>query len=256
MTDSAESQIVLKSGARSKVVTFLKTHLEKNVDDLSAVQLKLWQMGPDARTQVASWPADRCAQRPGDFADEVIDLVRQRTEIAGSRSEFNLEATSSDGEVLRSYPLVAQPATNNLSPTPEGMVHLAMRQTDSMVRTVLQDRQAATEAYRDVIAMQREEIERLVGVVRMYQAREDAAHERELRLMDRERALLTREASSDADSRERADDRLDRVAEKIGDALESGAVALARGAAERMDPKDATGLVRELAPLVAKIVGE
>lgn len=252
-----ESQIVLKSGSRSKVVTYLQTHLAKSGQQLDEVIIRLWRTGlDDGRQQVASWAADRCQARPGDWADEVIDLVRQRTEIAGTRSEFSLEASNAAGEVIRAYPLVAQPATVNLSPTPEGLVHLSMRHSAAMVQTVIQDRAAATESYQLVIAMLRAEIERLVNVVESYQVREDSWRDRELALLDRERALLTKEATSEADSRERTDDRLDRVVEKIGDALESGAVAMARGAAERLEPSQATNLLRELAPLVAKIVGE
>lgn len=251
-------EIVLKSGSKSKVVVFLKTHLERSLgaEGLREVTLRLWRTGIDAgREQVACWQADQCAQRPGDWADEVIDLVRQRTEVAGSRCEFSLEAEAHD-EVIRSYPMVAQPSTQNLSPTNEGMVHLAMRHSAMAVQTMLQDRTAASDAYMQVIAAQRVEIDRLVRALERYAEREDEWRERELKLLDRERALLLKESESQADSRQRADDRIDRVVEKIGDAIEGATVEAARGAMERVGPEDAAKLLREFAPIIKTIIGE
>lgn len=252
-------EIVLKAGSKSKVVVFLKTHLERGLgaDGLREVTLRLWRTGLDAgREQVACWDADKCAQRPGDWADEVIDLVRQRTEVAGSRCEFSLEASTHGDEVIRSYPLVAQPSTQNLSPTNEGMVHLAMRHSAMAVQTMLQDRTAASDAYMQVIAAQRVEIDRLVRALERYGEREDEWRERELKLLDRERALLVKESESQADSRQRADDRIDRVVEKIGDAIEGATVEAARGAMERVGPEDAAKLLREFAPIIKTIIGE
>ena len=200
-------EIVLKSGSKSKVVVFLKTHLERSIgaDGLREVTIRLWRTATDAgREQVASWDADKCAERPGDWADEVIDLVRQRTEVAGSRCEFSLEAEA-HGEVIRSYPMVAQPSTQNLSPTNEGMVHMAMRHSSMAVQTMLQDRSAASDAYLQVISAQRNEIDRLVRALERYSEREDEWRERELRLLDRERALLLRESESQAGGRESRD---------------------------------------------------
>lgn len=255
---NTSGEIVLKSGSKSKVVVFLKTHLERSLgaDGLGEVTLRLWRTGLDAgREQVACWEADKCAQRPGDWADEVIDLVRQRTEVAGSRCEFSLEAEARE-EVIRSYPLVAQPSTQNLSPTNEGMVHLAMRHSAMAVQTMLQDRTAASDAYMQVIAAQRVEIDRLVRALERYAEREDEWRERELKLLDRERALLLKESESQADSRQRADDRIDRVVEKIGDAIEGATVEAARGAMERVGPEDAAKLLREFAPIIKTIIGE
>lgn len=122
------------------------------------------------------------------------------------------------------------------------------------VQTMLQDRFGSVGRIHAGHRSAASGIDRLVRALERYGEREDEWRERELKLLDRERALLVKEHESQADSRQRADDRIDRVVEKIGDAIEGATVEAARGAMERVGPEDAAKLLREFAPIIKTII--
>jgi hypothetical protein len=73
--------------------------------------------------------------------------------------------------------------------------------------------------------------------------------------MDRERGILMREAEASSTIGERESDRMDRIVERLGDAIESVGVEAARESVSKMEPADVMKLIEQYGPLLAKLGG-
>lgn len=250
----AGSEIMLAKGSAQRVKPFVSRHCAA-MRDPEELTITLYRVGLDSPQVCGRWNYAQIANRATEWADDVIDTVKERTEVAGQACEFSLEATRPDGQVERSYPLAAKPMSENLSPTPEGLVHLAMRQSSAMVQTMLADRSSVIETYAQTIEHLRRELDRKDDMIRGYQQREEQSRERELALLDRERKLLMAEAEEQSSSRERQDERIDRVLEKGSEVVEAMGIEAVRAAVEKVAPEHAAKLLQELGPAIAKLIG-
>ena len=252
--EESSSKIVFKKGTKDRLRPFVTRHLPalRSPEELTIRLVRVMVEGPPQ--QIAKWDAASAMNKASDWADEVIDLIRDKTDLAGCRCEFRVEAVRDDGTVERDYGMVAQPMTENLSPTAEGIVHLMMRHTSSATTMLLQNQQTVIDSYKNLLSDKEREIGRLTSTIERYQEREEDYHRRELELMDRERAARVADLESEHESRERADDRIDRIVEKMGEVGEAGVVELARAAIEQLDPSALPDLIRDLGPHIATLL--
>lgn len=256
ITTTNEPKIIFKKGSKQRLVPWADRHVGE-LPGIENITIVLCRIGVEEgeRSVMARWPSDRVVKRPGEWADEVLDLVRDRTETANCKCEYLLQALGPDGTVQRDYVMTAQPMMENLSPTPEGVLQQAMRERSQLVGTMLSDRSAVIESYQGLISQMRQELERATRTIARYQEREEQYHTRELELVDRERKLRMAEVEGAADSKERTEDRYDRVLDKAGEVVEAAVVEAVSKLVEGIDAKDVPALLKELGPIAAKFLG-
>lgn len=242
-------------GSKQRIVPFARdASREADEEGVGHFEFRLVRVGLNEPKQIAQWSGIAASRQPNDWADDVLDQAKDHTEGAGTRCEFVLEAVIAD-QVRKQYRIVTQPMNENLMPSAEGLVHLAMRQQSAAVNALLTERAAVTDGYRQTIQFLKDEIERQRQTIREYQARENGYREREMKLLDRESALRLTEINSIATLNEKQDERIDRIGERVIEALETVGVDAAKTAVERLEPGDVRALLEKYGPLMAKMMG-
>ena len=250
--DTQTLGIVVKKGSRQRMRPF--------VDRAEAARLegapggyRLVQVGLDKEEVLGTWDNDDVDSRREIWFDEVMEMVNEATEVEGVKTAFWLIAWERAGKaerIINKYKIVAQPAEKNMSPSPEGLVHQAMTHTNRAFTALLAERGAVTGAFREALEYYKKENERLQGVIDKYQRREDSFREQQWALLERERELVRAEASSEVRSAEISSERIERIAGKLGDAVEQVGLKMGQTAVERLSPAEIVELINNNKDLV------
>lgn len=257
MEQAGDLAVVMKQGSRRKLAPFMARTESMRLQGADS-HYRLIQHG-DTEKILGTWDAEVVEGNREPWYDDVIELVMQETDAAGCKTRFSLQSyqvLSGKERVIQTYPMVAQPTTKSFMPTAEGTTQQALIHMNKAYTQLLGERGANIDAFKALISYHQEEQKQLRKTIELYQKREDEYRQREWQLMDRERELLRKEGESEVLAREAANERMERIAEKLGGVFESVGQRMGEKAVERMSPEQILKLITDNKDLVKLFMGQ
>lgn len=244
--------IVLRKGSKYKLRPFVERAEAARVKGANG-GYRLAQELLERQEVLATWDADDVDSRREVWFDEVMEMVAEATETEGVKSNFWVIAWEGSGpseRIINKYKITAQPGSANVSPTAEGLVHQAMTQTNRAFTHLLNERAAATSSMTGALDWYRKENERLQKTVERYQQREEDMQTRMWSLLDRERELIRAEAQSESKLSEASEERLERITEKVSEAVATIGAKMGETAVSQMSGEQIMKFIGENKDLV------